>query len=87
MAAVAVLMGEDTSWASIRKMIANKNEFCSRLDGYDKDNVRADTLRELRKYTRLEGFSWEEVRKNSAAAGDVAAWVIAIDHYNAQQGK
>ena len=50
------------------------------MANFDKDNVSAATLANLRQYTR-SNFSLEEITRNSAAAGKLAAWALAIDYY------
>ena len=72
MNSVALLLGEEQSWVSVKKMLANPRAFAARLQSYPKDNMSADTLKKLRQYTRLPDFTIEAIRKQSAAAGDCA---------------
>ena len=87
MASVALLMGEEQSWRSVQKMLANPKAFVTRLQSYPKDNMSADTLKKLRQYTRQPEFTVEVIMKQSSAAADCAKWVIDIDAYNTQIGK
>ena len=47
MEAVAVLLGQNTDWASVKTMMVDMN-FIDKLKNYDKNNVQDQVLRKLR---------------------------------------
>lgn len=78
--ALCVLMGiQDPQWADCKKLLSNAG-LQKRIVNFDRDNVSDATLANLRQYTRA-GFNVDDISRNSAAAGNLAAWVLAIDYY------
>ena len=65
-------------WPDCKKLLTKK-ALVKQMANFDKDNVSAGTLANLRQYTRY--YSIEEITKNSTAAGNMAAWVLGIDYY------
>ena len=51
MAAVAVLLGENEDWNSIKLMMKNKDAFLAKIKGYDSLNVSTEVLKRLTFYT------------------------------------
>lgn len=57
-------------------------DFFKQLVYYDKDNIPRHVMKKLKTYTREESFDPANVRRLSAAAGDIAEWILAIEAYH-----
>jgi dynein heavy chain len=86
-AAVMVLMWpdgkklpKDRSWKACKiGVMGNVGEFLDNLLTYDKENVPAQSLKEIKKnYLTADGFNAENVAGKSQAAAGLCSWVINI---------
>lgn len=58
-------------------MLADLNKFVASLRDFNCDTVPVKVLRRANEIVNAPTFSEEEVRRKSAAAGEIAAWAIA----------
>ena len=86
-AAVMVLMWpdgkklpKDRSWKACKiEVMGNVGEFLDNLLTYDKENVPAQSLKEIKKnYLTVDGFNAENVAGKSQAAAGLCSWVVNI---------
>lgn len=81
MEAVCTLLGEKTSWDNAKKLLGTLQE---RLATFDKDNIPEKSLKILRdKYIPLQELQIDVAFKSSQAAGNLCAWLLAMDKYSA----
>merc|ERR1712154_412463 len=80
MSAVMVLLNEEPSWISAKKLLSDAN-FLLKLKEYDKDSISQKTLKQLKKYTKSKEFSYENVKSKSIAAAAMCRWVNAMEIY------
>lgn len=81
MSAVMILLGEEPTWSSVRKVM-NKSNFIQMLINFDKDNVPKKTLNIIEKYVSDPKFSPEMTKNVSKAAYTMCNWVLAISNYS-----
>lgn len=81
MSAVMILLGFETSWKSVKKVLGNTMPFINSLKSFDCENVSAKKLNELKKYTKSESFNVSYLNRISLAAGVFCRWVLAIESY------
>lgn len=69
-------------WPTAQKMLADKN-FISRMKLFDKDNISAKTMSNLRdKYIAESSFTPEAASKASSAAAGLCKWCHAMSTYD-----
>ncbi|CAM9250530.1 unnamed protein product [Sphacelaria rigidula] len=69
-------------WGPSQKMLGDP-EFIIQLKGYDKDNIPAKTMAEIRKkYVTDPRFTPEAAEKASKAAAGLCKWVYAMETYD-----
>ena len=78
---VMTLMQTPTDWPSAKKKIS-ESDFLRQVKAFDKDNVKDNVLKKLKKYTEIPGFDPEVVRKSSGAAAALCVWCLAIELYS-----
>ncbi|KAF0719522.1 Aste57867_966 [Aphanomyces stellatus] len=81
MEAVCIMMGEKPDWDNSKRLLA-KSTFMQELKDYDKDNISANILKKIRKYTESPDFAVDEVKKVSKAAMSLCMWIHAMDVYS-----
>jgi len=80
MAAVMVFLKKPKDWTSVKKEL-NDPQFVNKLFEFDKENISANVLKEIEKYTKEEDFNFEYVKNKSFAAACLCQWVCAIEDY------
>eukprot|EP01084_Bolivina_argentea_P249861 418441_1 len=80
MSAVMILLKQDTSWLSAKKALSDAN-FLLKLKEYDKDSISSSILKKISKYTKSDGFTYEQVKSKSIAAAALCNWVCAMEIY------
>ncbi|TNJ26530.1 IAD-5 dynein heavy chain [Giardia muris] len=81
MEAVCILLEmPKQDWETAQKLLG-RTDFLQTLMNLDKDNIKAKTLRMLRKYTQNPDFDPAKVEKVSKAARSLCMWCKAIDIY------
>lgn len=80
MAAVMVVLGKDTGWATVKKELAAP-DFVKGIMLFDKENIGPVTLKKIEKYTRMESFQPAAVCKVSTAAGALCQWCRSLEDY------
>ncbi|XP_018800561.1 PREDICTED: dynein heavy chain 6, axonemal [Bactrocera latifrons] len=81
MEAVCILLGSKTDWASAKRIMADVN-FLKRLFEYDKEHIKEDVLKKLKKYIEHKDFLPAKLEKVSKVASSVCMWVIAMDKFS-----
>lgn len=67
MAAVMVFLKKPKDWTSVKKEL-NDPQFVKNLFDFDKENISANVLKEIEKYTKEEDFNFDYVKNKSFAA-------------------
>lgn len=80
--AVCLLLGKKENWDSAKKEMGSPNDFINALKNYDKDNVKENLLKKLKKYTQDKKFDPVSIAKKSKAAESLCLWARAIDNYS-----
>lgn len=80
--AVCLLLGKKENWDSAKKEMGSPNDFINALRTYDKDNVKENLLKKLKKYTQDKKFDPVSIAKKSKAAESLCLWARAIDNYS-----
>eukprot|EP00752_Nemacystus_decipiens_P009956 g8879.t1 len=80
MAAVMILMGRGSDWATAKKALGEGN-FLTQIKTFNKDNVSNSLMTKVKKYINNPDFSFENVAKVSSAASALCVWVHAIYLY------
>jgi dynein heavy chain len=80
MGAVMTFLRKPTDWPSVKKELTDST-FVNKIMDYEKDNISPNTLKAIEKYTKEENFRPDYVSKKSVAAGQLCAWVCAIEDY------
>ncbi|XP_043065698.2 dynein axonemal heavy chain 6 [Drosophila bipectinata] len=81
MEAVCILLGAKPTWASAKAIMADIN-FIKRLFEYDKEHMKDDTLKKVKKYIDHKDFVPAKFEKVSKVAKSVSMWVIAMDKFS-----
>ncbi|XP_032594376.1 dynein axonemal heavy chain 6 [Drosophila grimshawi] len=81
MEAVCILLGAKPTWASAKAIMADIN-FIKRLFEYDKEHMKDDVVKKVRKYIDHKDFVPAKFEKVSKVAKSVSMWVIAMDSFN-----
>lgn len=55
MSAVMIILGKDTSWAAVKKELAD-SQFVKKVMEFDKENIPPSTLKKVERYTKMENF-------------------------------
>ena len=79
--AVCLMMGKKENWDEGKKLMNNPNEFIQNLKDFNKDNIKESLLKKIKKYTKNEKFTAENIARKSKAAESICKWVLAIDNY------
>uniref|UniRef100_A0A1I8P355 AAA+ ATPase domain-containing protein n=1 Tax=Stomoxys calcitrans TaxID=35570 RepID=A0A1I8P355_STOCA len=80
MEAVCILLGAKPTWASAKSVMADVN-FIKRLFEFDKENIKEETLKKIKKYIEHKDFVPAKFEKVSKVAKSVSLWVIAMDKF------
>jgi len=64
MSAVMIILGKDTSWAAVKKELAD-SQFVKKIMEFDKENIPAAILKKVERYTKMENFQPAYVSKIS----------------------
>ena len=64
MSAVMILLGEETSWLSVKKNLSDPN-FLLRLKKYDKDKIGSSLIKKMKKFTKSAEFNYDSVKSKS----------------------
>ncbi|XP_030566728.1 dynein heavy chain 6, axonemal [Drosophila novamexicana] len=81
MEAVCILLGAKPTWASAKAIMADIN-FIKRLFEYDKEHMKDDVVKKVKKYIDHKDFVPAKFEKVSKVAKSVSMWVIAMDSFN-----
>ncbi|KAH8387117.1 hypothetical protein KR093_004852, partial [Drosophila rubida] len=81
MEAVCILLGAKPTWASAKAIMADIN-FIKRLFEYDKEHMKEDVLKKIKKYIDHKDFVPAKFEKVSKVAKSVSMWVIAMDKFS-----
>ncbi|KAL7743998.1 hypothetical protein ACLKA6_001232 [Drosophila palustris] len=81
MEAVCILLGAKPTWASAKAIMADIN-FIKRLFEYDKEHMKEDVLKKVKKYIDHKDFVPAKFEKVSKVAKSVSMWVIAMDKFS-----
>ncbi|ALC49870.1 Dhc16F [Drosophila busckii] len=81
MEAVCILLGAKPTWASAKAIMADTN-FIKRLFEYDKEHMKDDVLKKVKKYIDHKDFVPAKFEKVSKVAKSVSMWVISMDKFN-----
>ncbi|KAH8299235.1 hypothetical protein KR044_006570, partial [Drosophila immigrans] len=81
MEAVCILLGAKPTWASAKAIMADIN-FIKRLFEYDKEHMKDDVLKKVKKYIDHKDFVPAKFEKVSKVAKSVSMWVIAMDKFS-----
>ncbi|KAH8363782.1 hypothetical protein KR200_006735, partial [Drosophila serrata] len=81
MEAVCILLGAKPTWASAKAIMADIN-FIKRLFEYDKEHMKEETLKKVKKYIDHKDFVPAKFEKVSKVAKSVSMWVIAMDKFS-----
>ncbi|XP_001354829.2 dynein heavy chain 6, axonemal [Drosophila pseudoobscura] len=81
MEAVCILLGAKPTWASAKAIMADIN-FIKRLFEYDKEHMKDDVLKKVKKYIDHKDFNPAKFEKVSKVAKSVSMWVIAMDKFS-----
>ncbi|XP_030378328.1 dynein heavy chain 6, axonemal [Scaptodrosophila lebanonensis] len=81
MEAVCILLGAKPTWASAKAVMADVN-FIKRLFEYDKEHMKDDVLKKVKKYIDHKDFVPAKFEKVSKVAKSVSMWVIAMDKFS-----
>jgi dynein heavy chain len=80
MNAVMVVMNKEASWPSVKKELADSN-FVKKIMDFDKENIPQAILKKIERYTKMDTFQPDAVRKVSQAAGALCQWVRSLEDY------
>ena len=80
MYAVMVILGKDSTWATVKKELADP-QFVKKIKEYDKDKISQAVLKKIEKYTKKEEFDPMYIQKKSEAAGALCIWVRSMEDY------
>ena len=80
--AVCLLCGRKETWDEGKKLMNNPNDFINTLKNYDKDNIKDNLLKKLKKYTEDPRFEPEKIARKSNAAKSICMWARALDNYS-----
>ncbi|XP_075157385.1 dynein heavy chain at 16F [Haematobia irritans] len=80
MEAVCILLGAKPTWASAKTIMADVN-FIKRLFEFDKEHIKEETLKKVKKYIDHKDFVPAKFEKVSKVAKSVSLWVIAMDKF------
>ncbi|XP_032581827.1 dynein heavy chain 6, axonemal [Drosophila sechellia] len=81
MEAVCILLGVKPTWASAKAIMADIN-FIKRLFEYDKEHMKEDTLKKVKKYIDHKDFVPAKFEKVSKVAKSMSMWVISMDKFS-----
>lgn len=81
MSAVMIILGKDTSWAAVKKELAD-SQFVKKVMEFDKENIPPQILKKVERYTKMENFQPAYVSKISQAAGALCMWVRSIEDFS-----
>ncbi|EDW82538.1 uncharacterized protein Dwil_GK25078 [Drosophila willistoni] len=81
MEAVCILLGAKPTWASAKAIMADIN-FIKRLFEYDKEHMKDDVIKKIKKYIDHKDFVPAKFEKVSKVAKSVSMWVIAMDKFS-----
>jgi len=73
-------MGNQNPDLAACKKLLNSKGLLKRIVNFDKDNVSDAAIANLREYT-CKNFNIEYITSKSAAAGNLATWILAIHYY------
>lgn len=84
-AVLIMLKGEkkDFSWENAKKMMAKVDNFKESLEKYRGESIPEDIIAKVAPMLEDPDFTYEKMRMKSAAAANLANWVINIIQYNA----
>lgn len=77
---VALLLGHDTTWPAIRKMLGNPH-FMDHILNFDKNNINPKTIKKLNKVLESPKTRPEVVRGTSQACYGLIMWLRGIREY------
>ena len=80
MECLGVLFGTKTDWVSVKKILSD--DLITKLKNFDKDHIPAKKMKKLLTYIEKPDFNPEVVKKSSAAAAGLCAWLIALAEYD-----
>ncbi|XP_017121821.1 dynein heavy chain 6, axonemal [Drosophila elegans] len=81
MEAVCILLGVKPTWASAKAIMADIN-FIKRLFEYDKEHMKDETLKKVKKYIDHKDFVPAKFEKVSKVAKSMSMWVISMDKFS-----
>ena len=77
---VCILFGEKPEWKEAKGLM-NKGDFLGELIKFDKDAIKAPTIKKLKPYIDNPEFTPEKVKSVSSAACSLCMWVKAMYTY------
>ena len=83
-ALLIMIKGEkkDFSWENAKKMMAKVDGFKDKLEKYRGEDIPEDTISKVSPMLEDPEFTFEKMKTKSAAAANLANWVINIIQYN-----
>jgi hypothetical protein len=81
-ACALLLKNVECDWKGCQKMLGDPGHFLEEVQSLDIDEIPLTALRNCSPITQQPSFTFDNVKKSSAAAARLAAWVISIMKYH-----